>query len=155
MVNSRSDNFSDKRSKPGATNNGTAGAATAYSNTLLTSNRLRYSNNFGKHSLAVLAVGEIEQGYSESLNANVKNLPAGRDAFSTATDIVTNPSGGNDTYQFSKYLGQIDYSFNSKYYAVASYVSEYSSRFGSNKPNGNFYQLGASWIASNEDFLKN
>jgi TonB-linked SusC/RagA family outer membrane protein len=154
LVNYRSDSFNDKRTKSGATNNGTAYASTSYSNTLLTSNRLRYSNTFGKHTLAVLAVGEIEQGYSESLNANVKNLPAGRDAFSTATDIVTNPSGGNDTYQFSKYLGQVDYSYNNKYFAVASYVSEYSSRFGSNKPNGNFYQLGASWIASNEDFLK-
>lgn len=154
LVNYRSDSFNDKRTKSGATNNGTAYASTSYSNTLLTSNRLRYANNFGKHSLALLAVGEIEQGYSESLNANVKNLPAGRDAFSTATDIVTNPSGGNDTYQFSKYLAQADYSYNNKYFAVASFVSEYSSRFGSNKPNGNFYQLGASWIASNEDFLK-
>ncbi|TKC05713.1 TonB-dependent receptor [Pedobacter polaris] len=155
LVNYRSDSFSDKRSKDGATNNGSASASTSYTNTFLTSNRLRYSNTFGKHNLAVLAVGEIEYGYAESLGANVKNLPAGRDAFSTATDIVTNPTSGNDTYQFSKYLGQADYNYDNRYFAVASYVTEYSSRFGSNNPSGNFYQLGASWIISNEAFFKN
>lgn len=154
LVNYQTNSFNDKRTKPGATNNGTASDSTAYANSLLSSNRIKYSNTFGKHNLAVLAVGEIEQGYVDYSSANVKNLPAGRDAFSTATDILTNPSGGNDGYQFSKYLGQVDYGYNNRYFAVASYVSEYSSRFGKNNPRGNFYQLGASWIASNEDFLK-
>jgi TonB-linked SusC/RagA family outer membrane protein len=155
LNNYRSDSFNDKRSKGGATNNGTAYASANYSNSFLTSNRLRYSNNFGNHSVGVLGVAEIEEGYNDSFSANVKNLPAGRNAFSTATDIITNPAGGRDGYQFSKYLGQVDYGFKEKYFAVASYVNEYSSRFGTNNPRGNFYQLGASWIVSKESFMEN
>lgn len=155
LNNYRSDSFNDKRSKGGATNNGTAYASANYSNSFLTSNRLRYSNNFGNHSVGVLGVTEIEEGYNDSFSANVKNLPAGRNAFSTATDIITNPAGGRDGYQFSKYLGQVDYGFKEKYFAVASYVNEYSSRFGTNNPRGNFYQLGASWIVSKESFMEN
>lgn len=155
LVNFKSSSFADKRSKGGATNNGLAYASATYSNSFLSSNRLNYANNFGNHSIGLLAVGEVERGYSDSFSSNVKNLPAGRDAFSTATDIVTNPAGGNDGYQFSKYLGQLDYGYANKYFAVASYVNEYSSRFGINNPSGNFYQLGASWIVSNENFMKN
>lgn len=154
IFNLRSNSYFDKRSKDGATNNGSAYVSNSFSSTLLTSNRIKYSLNFGKHSVSILGVGELEKGFSDSNSANAKGLPAGRDAFSTATDIISNPSGGYDEYQFIKYLGQLDYSLADKYFAVASVVNEYSSRFGSNKPDATFYQLGASWIISNEEFMK-
>lgn len=149
----RSDSYSDKRSKEGATNSGEAYMGNSFTSTLVSSNRLRYAVDLGEHSISALGVYEIEKGYSESSGASVKGLPPGRDAFSTATDIIRNPNGGNDRYMFSKYLGQLDYSFANRYFAVASVVNEFSSRFGSNNPAATFYQLGASWIISNENFM--
>ncbi|WP_421946242.1 hypothetical protein [Pedobacter sp.] len=155
IFNLRSNSYYDKRTKDGAVNNGSAYVGNSFSSTLLSSNRIKYNVSLGKHNISALAVGEIEKGYSDSNSANAKGLPAGRDAFSTATDIISNPTGGYDNYQFIKYLGQVDYSLADKYFAVASVVNEYSSRFGSNNPDATFYQLGASWIISNEKFMEN
>ncbi|MCZ4222446.1 SusC/RagA family TonB-linked outer membrane protein [Pedobacter rhodius] len=154
IYNYRSSSYYDKRTKEGATNNGSAYLGNSFSSTLLSSNRLKYNVTFGQHNLSVLAVGEIEKGYSDSNSASAKGLPAGRDAFSTATDIINNPTGGYDNYQFIKYLAQADYSLADKYFAVASVVNEYSSRFGSNNPDATFYQLGASWIITKEKFME-
>ena len=122
---------------------------------MLSSNRLKYENSFGSHNLTVLAVGETEKYHTDNATLNGKNLPAGRAVMSTATDIISTPGGGVDEYYFSKYLTQADYNYAGKYFAVASFVHENSSRFGVNKSGGNFYQMGASWILSNEDFMKN
>ncbi|RNL51307.1 SusC/RagA family TonB-linked outer membrane protein [Pedobacter jejuensis] len=146
--------YYDKRTKEGGANNGELYNTTSYKNRLLSSNRLKYENSFGENHLTVLAVGEAEKSYYDVASLNGKNLPAGRPVMSTATDIISNPSGGTNEYNFSKYLSQIDYNYAGKYFAIASFVHENSSRFGINKSGGDFYQLGASWILSNENFLK-
>ncbi len=153
LFNSRSNTYYDKRTKPGAPTSGALYNNQNYSSTLVSSNRLRYSNNFGQHSISVLGVAEAEKGYADFTSITAKGLPPGRSAFSTATDIITNPGGGNDSYLFSKYLGQADYGFAGKYFAVASWVNEFSSRFGNNNPSADFYQLGASWIMTKESFM--
>ncbi|WP_316804832.1 TonB-dependent receptor [Pedobacter nototheniae] len=146
--------YYDKRTKQGGADNGDLYNSTNYSNRLLTSNRLKYQKNFGLHDLTVLAVGEAEKSHSEASGFSGKNLPAGRPFMSTATDIINLPSGGDNDYNFSKYLVQADYNYAGKYFAIASFVHENSSRFGINQSGGDFYQLGTSWILSNEDFLK-
>ncbi len=155
LFNSRNNTYYDKRTKAGSPTSGALYNNQNFSSTLLSSNRLRYSNNFGQQSVAVLGVVEAEKGYSDFTSITAKGLPPGRSAFSTATDIITNPGGGNDSYLFSKYLGQADYGFAGKYFAVASLVNEFSSRFGNNNPSANFYQLGASWIMTKESFMRN
>ncbi len=155
VFNSQNNTYYDKRTKAGAPTSGALYNNQNYSSTLVSSNRLRYNNSFGQHSVALLGVIEAEKGYSDFTSITAKGLPPGRSAFSTATDIITNPGGGNDTYLFSKYLGQADYGFAGKYFAVASLVNEFSSRFGNNNPSANFYQLGASWILTKESFMRN
>ncbi len=65
-----------------------------------------------------------------------------------------NITGGVNEYIFSKLLAQADYNFDNKYFFVGSIVNDYSSRFGSNNPSANFFQLGASWIITNEKFIE-
>ncbi|SER98996.1 SusC/RagA family TonB-linked outer membrane protein [Pedobacter rhizosphaerae] len=154
FFNSFSVDYYDKRTKEGGSTNGALYNSTDYKNRLLSSNRLKYENSFGAHHLTALAVGEAEKSYYDVASLNGKNLPAGRPVMSTATDIISNPSGGLNEYNFSKYLSQVDYDYAGKYFAVASFVHENSSRFGLNNSGGDFYQLGASWILSNEQFLK-
>lgn len=153
IYHSRSNSYYDKRSKSGTANNGEAYVSHYFSNTLLSSNRLRYSINTGDHSISVLAVAEAEQTNIDQNGLSIKNLPAGRDAVSTGTEVLNLPSGGYDKFMSMKYLGQLDYSFANRYFFTGSYVNEYSSKFSSNNPTANFYQLGASWIISNESFM--
>lgn len=155
IFTSQSNTYYDKRTKPGAPTGGALYNNQNFSSTLVSSNRLRYSNTFRQHSLALLGVAEAEKGYADFTSITAKGLPPGRSAISTATDIITNPTGGNDSYLFSKYLGQMDYGFAGKYFAVGSLVNEFSSRFGNNNPSATFYQLGASWIVTKESFMRN
>lgn len=152
--NYRSMSFYDKRSSSGATSGGELYNSFSYYSNLISSNRLRYDRTFGAHNLSALAVGEATQNYYNVLSTAVKGLPPGRPYATTATDILRNPSGGVNESSFQKYLAQADYNYANKYFAVASVVRERSSRFGSNNPAANFYQLGASWIISSEAFMQ-
>ncbi|MDP9080843.1 MAG: TonB-dependent receptor [Bacteroidota bacterium] len=155
LYNDKYITYYDARTKSGGANSGELYNQDDYSSTLLTSNRLKYDNSFGQHNLSLLAVGEGQTYHFDDALLNGKGLPPGRPVMSTASDIVSDPSGGTDNYNFRKYLGQADYNYAGKYFVVGSYVHEYSSRFGSNNPSGNFFQAGASWILTKESFMDN
>jgi TonB-linked SusC/RagA family outer membrane protein len=153
LANGRSVSYYDARTKEGGANSGELYNSSDYSSMLLTSNRLKYDNSFGAHNLTLLAVGEAQKNHYDVNSSSGKGLPPGYSSMSTASDIINNPTGGSDDYNFKKYLGQVDYNYAGKYFLVGSYVHEYSSRFGGNNPSGNFYQAGASWIVSKESFM--
>ncbi|SHM59413.1 TonB-linked outer membrane protein, SusC/RagA family [Mucilaginibacter sp. OK098] len=155
LYNDKYTSYSDARTKAGGANSGELYIQDDYSSRILTSNRLKYDNSFGQHNLTLLAVGEAEKNHFDDALSNGKGLPAGHTAMSTATDIISNPSGGTDDFNFSKYLGQADYNYAGKYFFVGSFVREHSSRFGTNNPSGNFFQAGASWILTKEAFMDN
>jgi TonB-linked SusC/RagA family outer membrane protein len=155
FANGLSGSYNDKRTKQGGANSGELYNGTSYSNRLLTSNRIRYTEEFGKHGLTLLGVAEAETTYSSRTAAAGKGLPPGRDVMSVATGVLSNPTGFNEQVGFRKFLGQADYNYDNKYFLVGSFVNEFSSLFGKNNSSANFYQLGASWILSNENFLKN
>lgn len=155
FTNYRSMTFYDKRSKAGATNNGELYNSSSYTSLLTSSNRLRYDQSFGDHNLTVLAVGEVTQYYYDVQSSAVKGLPPGRPYASTATDVISTPTGGNNQYSFQKLLAQADYNYLSKYFLVGSVVRDRSSRFGNNNSSANFFQVGASWLISSEGFMKN
>ncbi len=153
--NGKSASYNDRRTKQGGANGGEIYNGSSSSRRLLTSNRLRYEKDFGKNNLAVIAVAEAENNFNDSFSAAGKGLPPGRDVMSVATEVLTNPTGDYFQSGFRKYLGQIDYSYDNRYFLVGSFVNEFSSLFGKNNSTANFVQFGASWILSNEEFLKN
>lgn len=153
--NGHSASYNDRRTKQGGANGGELRNGTSYSHRLLTSNRVRYEEEWGKHNLALLGVAEAETTYGRSTNTSGKGLPPGRDVMSVATEVLENPTGEYDQVAFRKFLGQADYSYDNRYFLVGSFVNEFSSLFGKNNPTANFFQLGGSWVLSNELFLKN
>lgn len=154
FTNYRSMSFYDKRSANGATSGGELYNSQSYASNIISSNRLRYDRSFDRHTISALAVGEATQNYYNVLSTAVKGLPPGRPYATTATDILTNPRGGVNEHSFQKFLAQADYNYANKYFAVASFVRERSSRFGNNNPAASFYQFGASWIVSSESFMQ-
>lgn len=152
FANGQTARFFDRNTKQGGANGGELYNGTTSSNRLLTSNRVRYANTFGDHDLTVLAAAEAETTVSDWSETSGKGLPSGRDVMSVATDVLASPQGAREQVGFRKYLAQADYSYNNRYFLVASFVNEFSSKFGKNNPTANFYQLGASWILSNESF---
>lgn len=151
-LNSQNEIYHDTRSKAGKglgrLNNGAD-----QSLSLITSNRISYGRSFGNHSLDALAVVEAEKNRMSFSSVMAEGFAQGLHVISTASRIL-DASGGISENAFSKGLIQLDYNFDNKYFVVGSLINESSSRFGANHRDANFYTLGASWILSNEDFMK-
>jgi TonB-linked SusC/RagA family outer membrane protein len=122
-------------------------------NNLITSNRLKYDKSFGFHVISVMAVLEGEKNFSDANSISGSKLPVGLHVMDVVAQI-NGVTGNTSQNAFNKGLVQVDYSFNSKYFLVGSFINESSSRFGANNRSANFYTLGASWIMSNENFMK-
>jgi len=152
--NSKNVLYMDVRSKYGSGTKGLLNNNFAYTSGLISSNRIQYENNFGKHSLTALGVAEIEKNYSDFNNINGQGLPPGLAVMSVASTIA-NAGGNTNENAFSKGLVQLDYNYDNRYFAIGSYINESSSRFGANNRAGNFYTMAGSWILSNEHFMDN
>lgn len=154
FANGKSDLYYDVRSRPG-TGLGLLYNGVSYNRRLITSNRLQYDKDFGRHSLSAIAVAEAEKNYSDQNNLMGSSIPAGLHVMEAAALIQrprANP-GSISENAFSKGLVQADYNFDNRYFAVASFINESSSRFGADNRAANFYTLAGSWIISNETFM--
>jgi TonB-linked SusC/RagA family outer membrane protein len=122
-------------------------------------NTLTYNNKWGDHNLTVLA-GQTAQRYKEyTLNARAENVP-----FSSEGDLylrlgdadgrTINDEGKLNTA--ASYFGRANYSFKNKYLLNASIRADGASQFfGGSDLWGYFPSVGAGWVISNEEFMKN
>jgi TonB-linked SusC/RagA family outer membrane protein len=145
--------YYDQRTKPGK-GIGSLNNSNSWSQSFITSNRLHYNNNFGKHYVNALAVAEAERNYSESNGAYGEGFVAGISVMDAAAKVLSGSGSKNET-AFTKVLAQLDYNYDNRYFAIGSIINEASSLFGSNNRSANFFTLGGSWILSNENFMKN
>jgi TonB-linked SusC/RagA family outer membrane protein len=128
----------------------------SYRGRWITSNRLSYQRQFGRHALSAIAVAEAEKNYAENNSLYGNKIPAGLHIMDAAANIQPSSfgPGSKSENRFSKGLVQVDYSFDERYNIIASFINESSSRFGANHRSANFYTLGSSWTLSNEAFMK-
>ncbi|HEY1166394.1 MAG TPA: TonB-dependent receptor [Chitinophaga sp.] len=122
----------------------------------VTSNRLNYQRQFGKHALNAIAVAEAEKNYNENNSLYGNKIPAGLHIMDAAANIQKSPfgPGGKSENWFSKQLVQLDYTYDERYNIIGAFIYESSSRFGANHRSAGFYTLGGSWTLSNEAFMK-
>lgn len=116
---------------------------------------LRYNNSWGDHNLEVLAAHEtndFEQSFATAQKAKAV-IPGGLELNNYIINL-RQPTGFRNRRTLESYFGQANYNFDEKYYLSASVRRDGSSRFANDKW-GTFGSVGASWMISNEDFLKN
>lgn len=115
---------------------------------------LNYNKKIDKHTIGIL------MGHN-NYNYNYKYLTGARTGqildgnyelvnFSTTTDL----NSYTDQYTKEAFFTRFNYDFDSKYFLSASYRRDGSSKWQPGKRWGSFYALGGSWIASEEDFMK-
>ncbi|MFY9242713.1 MAG: SusC/RagA family TonB-linked outer membrane protein [Polaribacter sp.] len=139
---------------PASNSNGTLTASDAvnWSKTFL--QLLRFNKSFGDHSLEVIAAHETfesslsfsQQYKQEVLLPGVYNLSNYLLSQQPAFGYV-NESG------IESYFGQATYNYANKYFFSGSLRTDGSSRFINDKW-GTFGSVGASWVVSEEDFMK-
>lgn len=125
----------------------------------LVENTLTYENTFNNiHNLKVL-LGQSAQSYKYySLTATARDVPntSSGDHYLTlgspANRYVTDEGSLNTV---ASYFGRINYSLMSKYLLTASLRADGSSKFSGSNRWGIFPSIGAGWIISQENFMKN
>ncbi|SDG93396.1 TonB-linked outer membrane protein, SusC/RagA family [Pedobacter terrae] len=121
-------------------------------------NTLTYENKWNDHSLTILA-GQTAQRYkSYTMTGTAQNVPYTRDgdlylSLGNASGRTIEDSGSLNTA--TSYFGRINYSFKNKYLLNASLRGDAASQFfGGSDLWGYFPSVGAGWVISNEDFMK-
>ncbi|WP_443946436.1 SusC/RagA family TonB-linked outer membrane protein [Pedobacter sp. AW1-32] len=67
---------------------------------------------------------------------------------------VTTSANANTVYRYNAVFGRLNYNWKGKYIVDGTFRRDGSSRFGSNNKFGNFGAVGASWIFTQEEFMK-
>jgi TonB-dependent starch-binding outer membrane protein SusC len=138
-----------------------------YYNTMLWTNTLTYSQNFGDHSLKILVGTESKNYYARGLqgsessyfttNPNYWTLNTGNPATQAVQSQQYAYGGGTNPIQSSLYsqFGRIDYAYKDKYLASGTIRRDQSSLFAPGHQVGTFPSISLGWRLSQEDFMKN
>ena len=118
-----------------------------------------YKNSFaGVHNIDVLAgyedysyTSQYLYGYNYHLfNPLVGELNNADDSPSSSAQIRSY----TNRYATKGFLGRVQYDYDNKYFANASFRRDASSRFAPGHQWGNFFSVGAAWLISAENFMQ-
>ena len=147
-------NYQNRQYGDSQPENGTSYRSSEKNLNFVFQNSLAYDLLINDHHVNFLALMEYQQnntdflfGYGENYSTddltNINQAGANWDAGSSFTDWMN-----------LSYLGMINYSYQGKYIADATYRREGSSKFAEDQRFGNFWSVGAAWNLSREVFLE-
>lgn len=118
---------------------------------------LNYSKNWDKHHFDVLAGHESYQYQYWYMSTSMKDqvIPGDNFEYANFTDINALPNSYTNNYRVEGYLSRVNYDYDEKYFASASYRRDGSSRFNRPVRWGNFWSVGAGWALDKEAFMEN
>ncbi|MCC7523831.1 MAG: TonB-dependent receptor [Chitinophagaceae bacterium] len=113
---------------------------------------LSYSNDFGDHSVDVLAGYTAQEETSKGLSGNGNQFPDDLVPFLNAA-IIKSSSSYENGWSMQAFFGRLNYSYKDRYLFSGTFRREGSSRFGSQNKWGNFPAFSAGWRISDESFM--
>ncbi len=120
-------------------------------------NVLTYTNKFGDHDLTVMAGTSFRDDAWDMLTARGEEIPsidqevAWYISQAGTINVDSVNDGGSRQYGLS-YFGRVSYNFNDKYLLYGTLRADGSSKY--QEKWGYFPTIGAGWVLSEEDFLK-
>ena len=108
-----------------------------------------------KHLFDYLAMMEYAPTHDNSFSAEGVGFASPKTPVLDAAAVPLGVGGGQSDSRFLSYLGQLNYTYNGKYYLTGSLRRDGSSRFAPGNKWASFYSLGASWRVIDEAFMKN
>lgn len=120
---------------------------------------LNYKNTFGDHDISGSVYQELVKSDFRQFNFTGYGLTLPFPNESSITDgTATNGfipvvRGTGTSNALVSYFAEADYGFRNRYFLHAGFRRDGSSRFGVNNKWANFYNAGASWIISDEEFM--
>lgn len=124
---------------------------------VLSENTVSYIKDFGKHSISAVA-GFTYQDFTQTFlrvtgSGFISDNQETHDIGAAATQGV--PISSYQKWTLLSYLARVNYSFNSKILATASFRTDGSSRYSEGQKWGYFPSAALAWRLSEEEFIKN
>jgi TonB-linked SusC/RagA family outer membrane protein len=120
-------------------------------------NILTFNKSIKKHSFVVMAGTSFKDEGYQFLTAQGKNFPTDMEQSWYIDQALNIPSTGvndNGLRQYGmSYFGRVSYNFNEKYLVYATYRADGSNKY--QQTWGYFPTVGAAWVITQEEFLKN
>ena len=116
---------------------------------------LTWEKDFNDQSLDVLMGHETYEENFTTLSVDKRNIISGFSPILNNTAVYASADNYNTRYMTEGYFTRIIYGFKGNYFVNLSGRYDASSVFHPDERWGAFWSAGASWIMSNENFLKN
>ncbi|MFC1224910.1 SusC/RagA family TonB-linked outer membrane protein [Pedobacter sp. BG31] len=121
-------------------------------------NTLTYDKKWADHSLTVLLGQTAQRNKLYAINAEALNVPytSEGDLYLALGDAASRGIvDRGELSTFASYFARVNYGYKNRYLINASVRRDGASQFfGSDNVWGNFPSIGAGWVISNEDFMK-
>lgn len=137
----------------GTVTKGAVNEISTNSNKLVSSTTLNYSQQFGKHSVGILAGFEAERNKTDFLRATGTDLPAST-LHTVATAGVLSANAYDLGNSMTSVLSRAEYNYDQKYFLSGSFRRDGSSRLDPNVRWGDFWSIAGSWRIHGEEFMK-
>lgn len=138
----------------GLTSNGRSNRTNSTTRTININQLLNYNRSFGDHNIDVLGGHEAYQRrYDYNFGSAAGQIVSGSTELKNFANILSLTSY-QDNYSIESYFGRLQYDFDGRYFASASYRTDGSSKFSPVNRWGSFWSVGASWQISKEKFFK-
>ena len=149
---SKSSEYTDRRTYHDTYKKGHLGESIGLSKTFGTTNILKGGSQWGAHSFNAMLGFEYGIWKSEYSIAQGTGMPNGIDALNASAPYAV---GGYNVpgASWSVFL-QASYDYAKRYFVTATYRAEASSIFAPKHRVGHFPSVAASWLISNESFMK-
>lgn len=145
--------YTDPRSIGGQADRGKLYESYSFNQTRFTNQMLRFNKEFNLHAVNAFVAWEYTDYHSDNADAEGKGVAAGLTVLNATAEAV---SVGGYKWESAKQsmLVNLQYAYDNKYLATASFDRQGSSSFGFNNQYGNFWSASIGWNAHSEDFLK-
>ena len=136
----------------GSASNGSVSEMSTNSTRLVSSTTLNYKKDFGAHAIDALVGYEAEKSNTDFQRATGTDLPSSAlHTVATAGELDANAYSWGNT--MNSVLSRVEYNYDEKYLASASYRRDGSSKLGPETRWGDFWSIAASWRINRESFM--
>lgn len=138
-------------------NAGSSTKNTSNTNTWTFQQLLNYDKTWDKHTVSALLGHESYKYEYHYMSTSMKtqSIPGDNFEYANFTEINALPNSYTHNYRVEGYLSRVNYDYDDRYFASASYRRDGSSRFYKDVRWGNFWSIGAGWALDREPFLEN
>lgn len=117
--------------------------------------QLRWNMTFNSKHMFEVLLGHENYSYHYDYTFSRKSDEKFANNYNLANFSTPNDNNGyRNSYKTESYLARVQYNFDDRYNLEASFRRDGSSRFSKESRWGNFGSVGANWVFSNEEFMK-